>query len=136
MVNAGQEAAAWSGDAARFSAFLKAAQQDFLVCGETGDQQVRVRFTGPWRGREVVWDCCFVTLACESRQTGSRASASKHNYIDIGEPAASGIPLRVCLDLACIDLPAIRKMMIMIRNYKYLQPGRHVFGEHGISPSP
>ncbi len=126
--------AAWSGDADCFSAYLGTIGQRFLLCGEAGEQQVHVRFTGPWRGRQVVWDCRFVTLAHELGKTAPVPIEEQHNYIDIGEPSARGMPLRVCLDLPRIDLPAIRKMIVMIRNYRKLRPGRHVFGKRGISP--
>jgi len=129
-----KEAAAWSGDSACFSAYLKDTQQAFLLCGEMDGKQAHVRFTGPWQGREVVWDCRFVIRAHESCLIEGGTSVSKGDYIDIGEPVAAGIPLRVCLNLVRIDLPAIQKMIIMIRNYRNLRSGRHVFGEHSISP--
>jgi len=131
-----QGGVAWSGDADRFSAYLKTTGQDFLLCGEADEQQVHVRFTGPWRGREVVWDCHFITHAHELDKTVPASIEGQHNYIDIGEPSARGIPLRVCLELPRIDLPAIRKMMVMIRNYRNLRPGRHTFGKRGIGISP
>ncbi|HHH44707.1 MAG TPA: hypothetical protein ENK49_11265 [Gammaproteobacteria bacterium] len=129
-----QGGAAWSDDADRFSAYLKTTEQCFLLCGETGEQQVHVRFTGPWQGREVVWDCHFVTLDHELGKMLPASLMEPHNFIEIGEPSARGMPLRVCLDLPRIDLPAIRKMIVMIRNYRNLRPGRHAFGKRGINP--
>jgi hypothetical protein len=130
-----EDAAEWSGDAARFSAYLHDTGQAFLLREETADdQQAHVRFTGPYQGREVVWDCRFVTLALESQQAVSRSPELNHSFIDIGEPVACGIPLRVCLNLDRIDLPAIQKMIIMIRSYKRLRLGCHAFGEHSVSP--
>lgn len=122
-----EDAVAWSSDVARFSAYLNDTGRDFLLREEANGQQAHVRFTGPYQGREVVWDCCLVTPASESPEPG-------HNFIDIGEPVACGIPLRVCLNLNRIDLPAVQKMIVMIRNYKRLRQGRHMFGEHSINP--
>jgi hypothetical protein len=129
-----ENVAAWSGEAARFSVYLKDTGQAFLFREEAGGQQAHVRFTGPYQGKDVVWDCCFVTLARESQQADRGSSEPNRNFIDIGEPVACGIPLRVGLALERIDLPAIQKMIIMIRNYKRLRQGRHTFGGHNINP--
>ena len=129
-----ENVAAWSGEAARFSVYLKDTGQAFLFREEAGGQQAHVRFTGPYQGREVVWECRFVTLALESQQAVSRLPELSHSFIDIGEPVACGIPLRVCLNLDRIDLPAIQKMIVMIRNYKRLRQGRHTFGGYNINP--
>ena len=129
-------AAACSGDAARFSAHLNETGQAFLFREEMDGQQAHVRFIGTYQGREVVWDCLFFTPARELKQSDSGSQKLKHNFIDIGESVACGIPLRVCLNLDRIDLSAIQKMIIMIRNYKCLRQGRHVFGEQSINPGP
>jgi hypothetical protein len=129
-----ENVAAWSGDAARFSAYLKDTGQAFLFCEEAGDQQAHIRFTGPYQGKDVVWDCCFVTLARESQQADRGSSEADKSFIDIGEPVVSGVPLRVGLALQRIDLPAIQKMIVMIRNYKRLRQGRHTFGRYNINP--
>jgi len=131
---AGEIVAAQSGDTARFSAYLKGTGQDFLLRDEADGQQAHVRFIGLYQGREVVWDCCFVTAVREAQQIDNGSSELNHNFIDIGQPVACGVPLRVCLNLASIDLPAIQKMIVMIRNYKRLRQGRHRFGEDLINP--
>ena len=78
-----------------------------------------------------VWDCDFITLAAESaRQTENGAGAvALRNFIEIDAPAEQGVPLRVGLCLSRIDTPAIEKMIVMIRNYRRLRPGRHEYGE-------
>ncbi|HHJ15786.1 MAG TPA: hypothetical protein ENJ80_03725 [Gammaproteobacteria bacterium] len=128
--------AAWGGDAGLFSRYLNDTGQPFLLLDQAGGQQAHIRFTGPWQGREVVWDCTFVTLACEQAQVASGVSPAVGCFIDIGPPGDNGIPLRVCLDLPGIDLPAIRKMIVMIRNYRRLRSGRHDFGVNRFSPAP
>ncbi len=122
--------AALSGDVAIFSAYLRTAGLDFLVLEET-EAQARVRFVGRFQGEDVVWDCRFVTLDEERRRyevPGALTAQPMANFIDIGSPGATGVPLRVGLELERIDHPAILKMMVMIRNYKRLKPGRHEFG--------
>jgi hypothetical protein len=127
----GQASALSSGDADQFGRWLSAHGRDYLVITRSGDQRVQVRFCGPFQGRPVVWDCDFITLAAESgrcRENGA-AVGSLRNFIEVGAPAAHGVPVRVGLSLARIDTPAIEKMIVMIRNYKRLRPGRHEYGE-------
>jgi hypothetical protein len=125
-----------SGDPSVFSEYLRQTGQSFVLLGEPQDQRVQLRFTGSFEGGEVVWDCEFVTLQWERQpQAGSLRGEtdSLRSFIDIGEPGARGVPLRVGLDLARIDRPAILKMIVMMRNYRRLRRGRHDFGEpyHG-----
>jgi hypothetical protein len=106
--------------------------QPFLLLNEPGGQAVQLRFTGPFNGREVVWDCSFVTCAHQaescSPQVDIASTTTQPCFIDIGQPGDRGVPLVVCLDLPGIDIPSIRKMIIMIRHYKRLRRGRHEFG--------
>lgn len=82
-----------------------------------GGRTLRLRFRGPFEGREVVWDATL-------RATGSKGN----NYIEIGKDGADGIPLEVGLALEQIDLPAVRKAIMMIHRYKRLHRGRHDYG--------
>ena len=122
---------AFSGDVSVFSQYLSETGQAFLLLSEPGGQASRVRFTGCFEGREVVWDCNFVTLAYQSQQRSEHIEAGSTEtqpcFIDIGQPGGRGVPLCVGLNLPCIDIPSIRKMIIMIRNYKRLRRGRHEF---------
>jgi hypothetical protein len=133
-----QAAVASGGDAEQFGRWLSECGRDYCVVQQRDDQHARVRFCGPFQGTTVVWDCEFMTLAFESaRRKGSDASAGPpRNFIEIGPPGAKGVPLRVGLRLPRIDIPAIEKMIIMIRNYKRLRPGRHEYGEPrtGLNP--
>lgn len=109
-----------SGNVGVFSGYLHDHGQTWLLVDQHDDQHAHLRFTGPFQGKTVVWNCEFVTLA---------AARAPRNFIDIGSPEASGIPLRVGLSIARIDTPAIDKMIIMIRNYKRLRTGRYEYGE-------
>jgi hypothetical protein len=114
------KASACSADARLFSAYLQSIGEDWLLVEQAGEQRARLRFTGPFMGKTVVWDCEFLTLASIS---------AERNFIDIGAPGARGVPLIVGLALARIDRPAIEKMIIMMRNYKRLRTGRHEYGQ-------
>ncbi len=128
----GLPAAAFSGDAALFARYLEDTGQDYLLLEQADDQRARLRFCGAFLGQVVVWNCEFLTLAAEQvdwqkRHTG--AQTVLRNFIEVGEAGPQGVPLRVGLAVVRIDQPAIEKMIIMIRNYKRLQLGRHEYGQ-------
>ncbi len=123
-------AAALSGDPIRFGHYLTEIGQDYLLVDEPAAHQVRVRFVGALQGQPVVWDCRYVALAGAGTpdETGC---AAQRNYIEVGAVQAHGVSLQVGLNVAFIDRPAIEKMIIMVRNYKRLRPGRHEYGPAG-----
>lgn len=90
---------------------------EITLLEEAGGPQVRLRFCGPFEGRTVTWDATFRV-----------AQHNQPNAIEIGSEGAEGLPLTVTLALPRFDLPAIRKTVIMIRQYKRLHYGRHEFG--------
>ena len=97
-----------------------------------GGSTLRLRFPGPFEGRTVTWDATFLALAAPEGHT--EAATSVGNFIEIGEDGANGTPIRVGLQVARIDVPTIRKTIIMIRRYKRLCRGRHDYGA-GLSPT-
>ncbi|MDT8387000.1 MAG: hypothetical protein RQ736_05765 [Thiogranum sp.] len=117
---------AQNSDATVFSAWLADRGEDFLLLDDSDSEQAHLRFNGQFEGANVIWDCHFMTLASELRRTGF---SSLRSFIEIGEAAEQGVPLRVGLNVACVDRPAILKMMVMIRNYKRLHRGRQEFGD-------
>lgn len=97
-----------------------------------GGSTLRLRFPGPFEGRTVTWDATFLALA--AREGCTEAATSVGNFIEIGEDGPNGIPIRVGLQVARIDVPTIRKTIIMIRRYKRLCRGRHDYGA-GLPPA-
>ena len=120
LKSGGRLSVAASGDVEVLSRHLQEQGLDWLLVEQPDDQHAHLKFTGPFQGQLVVWDCRFATL---------KASQAQRNFIEIGPPQASGVPLKVGLSIAHIDTPAIQKMIIMIRNYKNLCSGRHEYGE-------
>lgn len=104
----------------RLRAELAATGGDYLCEDALGGRSARLRFIGRYRDRDVVWDAELVALAADG---GSAAQ-----FLDIGEPGARGMPIRIGLGVPCIDRPTLLKAIIMVRNYKRLRPGRHEFG--------
>jgi hypothetical protein len=86
-----------------------------------GGSRLRLRFGGPFEGRNVTWEAILIALAADGRSV-------QRNFIDIGEAGENGIPLTVGLNVRSIDLPTVRKAMMMIRQYKRLRRGRHEYG--------
>lgn len=94
---------------------------------EPGGDRLRFRFEGSFEGRQVRWDTTLLTLKAWSDTHPEQPA--RQNFIDIAESdTASGIPITVGLNLPYIDLPAVRKTMMMIRQYKRLRRGRHNYG--------
>lgn len=129
MVTEGRDR--WLRDAFEFQQYLDAIGKDFLLLEQDAAQHsVRLKFTGNYQGRAVIWDCRLATLEAEYHERSE--SGIGHNglrdFIEIGETADQVIPLKVGLNIPRVDLPAIRKMIIMIRQYKKLAPGRREFG--------
>ncbi|AHE99816.1 hypothetical protein [Thioalkalivibrio paradoxus] len=86
-----------------------------------GGPLLRLRFGGPFEGREVTWQATFVAQAVAGRPREPR-------FIEIGADAPDGsIPIAVGLPVESIDLPTARKAMIMIRRYKRLRRGRYEY---------
>lgn len=96
---------------------------DYQALTPLDGPELRLRFRGPFEGREIVWDAHFITR---------RASGAAYNCIDIGEEGSEGRQLTVVLDVHCFDVPTVHKAIIMMRQYKRLRRGRHEFG----SPVP
>lgn len=123
--------AALSGDVSIFGRYLTETGQSFILLSEPGGQAARVRFTGCFEGKRVVWDCQFMTLAYRAERSSDSiepgSTPTGRCFIEIGPPGSRGVPLRVGLQLPSIDIPAVNKMIIMIRNYKFLKRGRHEF---------
>jgi hypothetical protein len=94
------------------------------LLGPVGGTSLHLRFDGPFEGRTVTWDATFTTLAA-----CSGAPAPLRNFIDIGDESGRGLTLTVGLNVPRIDLPTVRKTMMMIRQYKRLSRGRHEYGQ-------
>lgn len=85
--------------------------------------RARIRFTGRFEGRPVVWDAEVVALRARA-DTATPVTP----YIEIGSEGARGRMLHIGLALAALDAPTLAKTVIMIRNYKRLRRGYMRFG--------
>lgn len=96
-----------------------------------GGASLRLRFNGPFEGSVVTWDATFTTLA-----NGQSPGQVQRNFIEIGDKTPHGIALTVGLNVPCIDIPTVRKAILMIRQYKRLARGRHEFGPAALPVTP
>ena len=93
---------------------------------EPGGKVLRLRFEGPFEGRQVTWLATLHALL-ESQSTGL-AHQPAANYIEIDAAGTDAVPITVGLPVERIDPPTVRKAMVMIRRYKRLRRGRHKYG--------
>ncbi len=93
---------------------------------EPGGEMVRLRFHGPFEGKEVRWNATLFTASGWAREFGE--ARPEQNIIEIDEESEGRFLLKVCLRVERIDRPTLRKAVMMIRQYKRLARGRHVYG--------
>jgi len=102
----------------------------FNLLAPTGPGQARFTFTGRFLNQEIVWDTTLLTLAQYlAEQPQSTQPVVRSAFLEVSDDTLHGRAIRVVLDIPRIDEPAIVRTIIMIRQYKRLQPGRHEFGE-------
>jgi hypothetical protein len=113
-----------------FRSLLAQAGGDHAYLSALPDTMVRVRFLGPFEGREQLWDMTLCTL---NRYWADRAGPDRppHGrlFFEVGEIAEGMRPITVGLSVPSIDEATVRKTIIMVRNYKRLRVGRHEWGE-------
>jgi len=83
--------------------------------------RARIRFRGPFGGREVVWDARIHALRVP------RPPAPRP-FFEISTRRGGVASIRIGLDVERLDPPTLRKTVIMVRQYKRLRRGRHEFG--------
>lgn len=105
------------------AALLAASGADYLCLSAVPDSVVRVRFLGRFQDRPVAWDAAIYTLR-RYREERHAQSLAELPFIEIAPCADGSYQLTIGLDLAIIDEPAIRKAVVMVRNYKRLRVGR------------
>lgn len=92
-------------------------------------ERARFRFRGPFHGREICWDATFLTLAhYHALQPPARDAVTRRPFIEIAAADTDPRPITVALDIPSIDPAAIRRAIIMLRQYRRLRVGRHEFG--------
>jgi len=108
---------------------LKATGRSFETDGPLGGECARIRFLGTLRRQEVLWQATLMTLAHHYRRLSpADREQGVRQFIDV-EPVRDGqAHISIGLNLSRIDETAVRKTLIMVRQWKRLGPGRHEYG--------
>lgn len=105
---------------------------EYTLLQQHSAEHVELQFNGSLFNQPVVWqahirtlrDYCFYELAIPQQLDTVHAQA----FIDINTHN-NQYSLLVALNIPVIDDAAILRTIIMIRQYKRLQPGRHQYGD-------
>ena len=104
---------------------------DYLFVDRVSDKHASVKFLGKFKQQTVVWDAIIRTLT-DYYETElkylSDHSVELKQFIDI-EKKDTGYKIMLVLNLDKIDRAAIQKSIMMVRQYKRLDIGRHEYGE-------
>ena len=99
-------------------------------------ESARVRFTGRFEGRATRWEMRLQTLArWREGASGPTPEPPGRGVIEVGEERDGRRELLVALEVPQIDLPTVRKAVVMIRNYRGLHAGRHIWGAIETGPA-
>ncbi len=114
---------------AEFRSALAHSGQDFIYSNTPSNDCARIRFLGTFKSAEVIWDATVMTLTCyNARQAQENKPAVQRQFIDIARTGDIRRRIVIGLGLKNIDMPALMKTIIMVRQYKRLHTGRHEFG--------
>jgi len=104
---------------------------DFVQLSPFDPDYQHFRFIGPYDGEEIIWDAHAYTLTYYMRKVKNHSSASTNTraFINVGEINELGRKIEIGLHLPYLDLPSLKKTMIMVRQYKRLSLGQYEFGE-------
>jgi len=111
---------------------LATAGADYVLLSPLPDTVGHARFLGGFEGRDVVWDMRIYTLARYLQERGKVPTAPNFTLrgLMIIEPeSADTCRLEVALAVPMIDEPAIKKTIVMMRNYRRLRPGLRTWGD-------
>jgi hypothetical protein len=107
---------------------------DYVLLSSLPDTLAHARFIGRFQGRDVVWDMHLYTLARHEQERGRVPTApdfSLRGLMLIEPESEHGYRLEVALNVPVIDEPAIRKTIVMMRNYRQLRLGLSTWGDEG-----
>ena len=90
--------------------------QDATLLDPPGGLSLRLRFCGSYQVPSRCWDARIEVLP-----------PGQANYIEIGAEGEHGVALTVGLRAEQVDLPTVRKVILMIRQYRRLATGRMAF---------
>ena len=91
-----------------------------------------VRFEGPYNGKTVQWNLQLYTVEAyffnPAKHVEQVFGKTPRQFIYIGEQGDGMHDITVAMAVPKIDEQTLKKVLIMIRNYKRLRPGWHEWG--------
>ena len=104
---------------------------DFVQLSPFNRDYQHVRFTGPFAGADIIWDAHIYTLSYYLHEVKKQSSTemSCRAFLDVGDLNELGRKIEIGLHLPYLDVPSMKKTMIMVRQYKRLALGRYEYGE-------
>ena len=110
---------------------LTSMETDFTPLQPFDEHYQHVRFTGNFCAEELIWDAHVYTLNYYLRKV-KKLATSRLNcraFLEVGEINEHGRKIEIGLHLPYLDVPSLKKTMIMVRQYKRLVLGRYEYGE-------
>ena len=110
---------------------LTAITPDFTQLSPFNKSHQRVRFEGCFANQPLIWDAHIYTLTYYFRQVKKLSPARIHRraFFEVGDLNEHGRKIEIGLHLPYLDVPSLKKTMIMVRQYKRLALGRYEYGE-------
>jgi len=109
----------------QFEQELAQHKDDFLITGDASNpQQKTFTFIGHLHGKAIIWNTRLRTLQSLAQ---TQQLNQLQQFIHI-QNEHNSYRLEIALYLKQIDLAAIKRTIIMIRNYKNLRSGQHNYG--------
>jgi len=105
----------------------------FELVWRTDEHCACIRFPARYRGQPVSWTVTVMSLRHYFEHYVRRGlapdidHATVHPFIEVESEPSDEMNARVALGVARVDEPTLRKVVIMMRQYKRLRAGRHEF---------
>ena len=116
-----------------FKARLQESDNDFICATPLPATSATILFLGPFQGNVILWNMTlstrqYLTKTEDKEEAIRKPEISSQSFIEIAIGKEGVYPLLVGLDVAVIDSAVIKKVIIMMHNYKRLAIGRIEFG--------
>ncbi len=110
-------------------ATLAANAEDFVLLSTLPDTATHAQFIGRFEGRDVVWDMHLYTLQryWQEQDAVPAADLSLRGLMNIA-PGEQVYHLEIALNIPVINVAALKKTIVMMRNYRMLRVGQHRWG--------
>lgn len=103
---------------------------DYELLAPVTEHHAQIRFGGRFAGQKVQWQASILTLRHYQRIHAPTACELRpFIHIESVDCTTQEGIVTVALDVTCIDHATLLKTIIMLRQYKRLQLGRHEFGQ-------